>query len=128
MAHLILEYSQGLEGKASVSDLCQGVYEAMKATGLFPLAGIRVRAYPATHAIVADALPENDFLAMTLNVGAGRSKEDLRAAGDRIFAAAQSTLSDVLAEPHFALSMEIRVIDPELSWKDTPIHKRLSKT
>ena len=29
--------------------------------------------------------------------------------------------------PHFALSLEIRETDPELSWKDTPIHARLSR-
>jgi len=31
-----------------------------------------------------------------------------------------------LSEPHFALSLEIKQSNPELSWKDTPIHARLS--
>ena len=127
LAHLILEYSVGLEEKVSVPKICEAGHQAMIGSGLFPLAGIRVRAYRADHAIIADAHADNDFLAITLNVGAGRSTADLRVAGDMIFAATQNLLSEVLNTPHFALSLEIRVINPELSWKDTPIHKRLTK-
>lgn len=127
MPHLSIEYSRGLDARTDMPAFCAALHQAMIDTGLFPLAGIRVRAFAADHAIVADGLPQNDFAAMTLNVGAGRSKDDLRLAGDIIFAAAQTALAPVLATPHFALSLEIRVIDPELSWKDTPIHARLSE-
>lgn len=106
--------------------LCRAAHDAMIAAGIFPLAGIRIRAYRADHWIVADGLDENDFLAMTLSVGAGRTKEALKTAGDLIFAAAREVLAEPLATPHFALSLEIRVIDPDLSWKETPIHARLS--
>lgn len=126
MPHLSIEYSPGLEGRTDMGALCGALHQAMVAAGIFPLAGIRVRAYRADHCIVADGLAENDFAALTLSVGAGRSTEALRAAGDGIFAAAQAALADPLSTPHFALSLEIRVIDPELSWKDTPIHARLS--
>jgi len=126
VAHLSIEYSPGLEARADVQALCLSLHGAMIDTGIFPLAGIRVRAHKADHAIVADGLPENDFAALTLAVGAGRTKDDLRRAGDLIFAAARAALAGPLSTPHFALSLEIRVIDPELSWKDTPIHARLS--
>lgn len=126
MPHLAIEYSAGLTARADMKSICKALYDAMLRAGIFPKAGIRVRAYQADVAIVGDALPENDFMAMTLSVGAGRSTEDLRAAGDLIFAAAQDALSGPLATTHFALSLEIRVINPDLSWKDTPIHTRLS--
>lgn len=126
MPHLHIEYSRTLESRADIAAICRTAHSAMVKTGLFPLAGIRVRAFAADHAIVADGLPESDFLAVTLTVGAGRSTEDLRRAGDAIFAALRAALAGPLATTHFALSMEIRVSDPELSWKDTPIHKRLS--
>ncbi|WP_054302946.1 5-carboxymethyl-2-hydroxymuconate Delta-isomerase [Gemmobacter sp. LW-1] len=126
MPHLSIEYSPGLEVRADVSGLCRALHAAMAAAGIFPLAGIRVRAYRADHCIVADGLPQNDFFAMTLSVGAGRTKAELKAAGDGIFRAAQAALAGPLSTPHFALSLEIRVIDPELSWKDTPIHARLA--
>lgn len=126
MPHLSIEYSPGLEARADMPDLCRALHGAMVATGIFPLAGIRIRAHRADHCIVADGLPQNDFLAMTLSVGAGRATADLKAAGDGIFSAAQAALAGPLSTPHFALSLEIRVADPELSWKDTPIHARLS--
>jgi 5-carboxymethyl-2-hydroxymuconate isomerase len=123
--HLSIEYSPGLGARADVPGLCLALHQAMIDAGIFPLAGLRVRAHKADHAVIADGLPENDFAALTLSVGAGRSKEDLRKAGDLIFATAQRVLTGPLSTPHFALSLEIRVIDPELSWKDTPIHARL---
>ena len=124
MAHLKIEYSAGVE--AHIAALCAGGHAAMIAAGIFPVAGIRVRAYRADHAVVADGLAENDFVAATLSVGAGRTTEALKEAGDRVFAALQDALAGPLSTGHFALSLEIRVIDPALSWKDTPIHARLS--
>ncbi|HSF91573.1 MAG TPA: 5-carboxymethyl-2-hydroxymuconate Delta-isomerase [Paracoccaceae bacterium] len=126
MPHLHIEYSPGLERRTSIADLCRILHAAMLDAEIFPIAGIRVRAFKADFSIVADGLVENDFLAMTLSVGAGRSTEALKAAGDKLFKAAQSALAPELATPHFALSLEIRIINPDLSWKDTPIHTRLS--
>lgn len=124
MAHLHIEYSAGVE--ALIGEACKAGHAAMLTAGIFPTAGIRVRAYRADHAIVADGLAENGFVALTLSVGAGRTTEALKAAGDGVFAAVQGALAGPLATRHFALSLEIRVIDPELSWKDTPIHARLA--
>ncbi|MFV0386801.1 5-carboxymethyl-2-hydroxymuconate Delta-isomerase [Paracoccus sp. (in: a-proteobacteria)] len=126
MPHLRIEYSSGLADRADIAGLCRAVHQAMIGAGIFPLAGIRVRAYAADHAIVADGLPENDFAALTLSVGAGRGKDALAEAGARIMTAAETALAGPLSSPHFALSLEIRVIDPDLSWKNTPIHARLS--
>ncbi|WBU57357.1 5-carboxymethyl-2-hydroxymuconate Delta-isomerase [Paracoccus sediminicola] len=126
MPHLRIEYSRGLARRADIGSLCAGLHRAMVATGIFPLAGIRVRAFAADHAIVADGLAENDFAALTLTVGAGRRKAALAEAGATIMGAAEAALAGPLATPHFALSLEIRVADPDLSWKNTPIHARLS--
>lgn len=126
MPHLRIEYSAGLEDRADMRAVCGAVYAALLDAGIFPKAGIRVRAFRADHAIVGDALPENDFAAMVLTVGAGRSKQALQAAGELIFAAARQELAGPLATTHFALSLEIRVSDPDLSWKETPIHARIS--
>lgn len=127
MPHLHIEYSKGLEAKIDVKALCKALHLGMLASDVFPTAGIRVRAFAADFAIVADGLAENDFLAMTLSVGAGRSTDVLKAEGDTLFAIAQRELASVLAQPYFALSLEIRVSNPDLNWKDTPIHARLSK-
>lgn len=126
MPHLAIEYAPSLDRYAKIGDLCRALHAEMTRIDLFPLAGIRVRAYRADFAIVADGLDQNAFVAMTLNVGAGRTTQELKTAGDRLFAVAQDALAVPLATQHFALSLEIRQIDPELSWKKTPIHARLS--
>lgn len=127
MPHLVIEYSAAVERHVDMADLCTAVHAVMVASPLFPVAGIRVRTYMADHAIVADGHPDNTFVAMTLSVGAGRTTAQLQAAGDALFAAAQKVLAAPLSAPHFALSLEIRVSDPDLTWKDTPIHTRLSQ-
>lgn len=124
MPHLQIEYSAGLE--VLMPDLCRALHGAMAAQAIFPLAGIRVRAFRADHAIIADAHPDNDFAALTLSVGAGRSKAQLQDAGRALFDAGREVLAPLLAKPHLALSLEIRVIDPDPNWKETPIHARLS--
>ena len=126
MAHLAIEYSPGLEARADIAAICRSAHTAIVAAGIFPVAGIRIRAHKSDFSIVADGLQDNDFLAMTMSVGAGRSADQLKAAGDLVFRAVQQELAGPLSTPHFALSLEIRVITPELSWKDTPIHPRLS--
>ena len=128
MPHLHIEYSKGLADQVDVGELVGQLHARMVASAMFPTAGIRVRAFSADHALVADGLAENNFVAMTLSVGAGRAQADLKCEGDQLFSIAQSVLQAPLSQPHFALSLEIREINPDLSWKDTPIHGRLSKS
>lgn len=126
MAHLSIEYSPSFDARGDIASVCKALHGAMIETGIFPLAGIRIRAYRAEYAIIADDDPANAFMALTLSVGSGRSNEMLKSAGDAIFRTAQRAMAELLSTPHFALSLEIRIIDPELSWKDTPIHGRLT--
>lgn len=126
MPHLSIDYSPTLEARVDIKGLCEALHMVLVASDVFPTAGIRVRAHRADHAIVADGHPDNDFLAMTLSVGAGRSTAQLQAGGRALFESGRAYLQAPLATPHFAYSLEIRIIDPELSWKDTPIHARLS--
>ena len=125
MPHLRLEYSPGLEALTQIDELCAALHAAMAATGVFPLAGIRVKAHRCAQVCVADRHPDNHFLALELSVGAGRSKSVLAEAGRAVFEVARAVLAPMLAQPHFMLSMEIREIDPELSWKANPIHARV---
>ena len=127
MPHLHIEYSNGLGSKVDLTKLVKALHAYMLGSDVFPTAGIRVRAFEASHSIVADGAEGTHFMAMTLSVGAGRSTDTLRHEGDQIFAIAQNELATLLAEPYFALSLEILEINPDLSWKDTPIHRRLSK-
>lgn len=125
MPHLRIEYSANLEGMVDLSLLCRNVHDAILNAGPFELGAIRVRAFKADYVAIADLLPNNGFLDMTLRIGAGRTQDEKKAAGDAILAAAEQTLATLLAQPHFALSLDIVEIDPGLSWKKNAMHQRL---
>jgi 5-carboxymethyl-2-hydroxymuconate isomerase len=125
MPHLRVEYSPGLEEQADLEALCGVLHSAMADSGVFPLGGIRVKALRCDRALAGDREAINHFVAMELSVGAGRDKRVLQEAGQGVFEAARGALADLLSAPHFMLSIEIREIDPDLSWKANTVHARL---
>jgi len=125
MAHLIIELSENVAGSLDVGALCERMRGALVEAAIFPIAGIRVRAYCAQACAIADRHERNGFAAMTLVVGHGRTKADLAGAGDTVFAAAREVFADWLADAYFGLSLEIREIDPDLTWKANTIRPRL---
>jgi 5-carboxymethyl-2-hydroxymuconate isomerase len=125
MPHLTVEYSANLDGRADIGALCRGLSRAVLSTGLFEVGAVRVRAVRCAHHAIADQLPENAFVDLNFRIGIGRSLEEKKRAGEAIFAAASEALTPLFETPHFALSLEIREIDPDLSWKRNAIHPRL---
>lgn len=125
MPHVHIEYSANLDAAVDFDAFCRLILKTAMATGLFELGALRVRAFRADACAVADELPENAFIDISLRIGVGRSAEEKKAAGEAIFAAASDFTAGLLAKPHFALSLEIREIDPALSWKKNSIHPRL---
>lgn len=127
MPHLTIQYSANIEPRLSMPDYCACMHEVMLQSGVFPLAGIRVRAFQADHVSIADQLPDNAYIDMVLRMGEGRSVEDRRAVGDTLIETAGEFCSVLMAEPHFALSLEIVEIQKGFSWKKNTMHPRLTK-
>jgi len=100
MPHLIIQYSGNLDDTLKVDKLCEALHQVMLDSGVFPLAGIRVRAFRCDHAEIADRLAENSFVDMVIRMGEGRAAA--------------------------ALSLEIVEISREFSWKTNPMHARLN--
>lgn len=125
MPHLTVEYSANLDGRADLDALCGALLETVLETGLFEIGAVRVRALRADHYAIADRLPENAFVDLSLRIGKGRSAEDKKRTGEMLFAAAGKVLAPLFETPYFALSLEICEIDAELSWKKNAIHPRL---
>lgn len=125
MPHLSIEYSANLEETADIAALCRAAHKAVLDSGLFEVGAVRVRAFAATHSAIADLLGENGFVDMSLRIGRGRSMAEKKQVGEAIFAAAGEILGDLFKTPHFALSLEIREIDGDLSWKKNAMHARL---
>lgn len=125
MPHLAIEYSANLEGRTDMGALCERLLKTVLETGLFEIGAVRVRAFRADHYAIADKLPENAFVDLNFRIGKGRTAEEKKRTGEAIFAAAIDVLDPLFDTPHFALSLEIREIDAELSWKKNAIHPRL---
>ena len=128
MPHFTYEYSANLEDRLDLGALCERTLEAALATGFFEIGAVRVRALRCDYYAVADKLPENAFLDLSLRLGAGRSQEDRKRIGEAIFSAVSDFCGPLFETPHFALSFEMREIDPDLSWKKNAIHPRLRKS
>lgn len=125
MPHFTIEYSANLDACVDFDRLCRTIHKTILDTGLFEIGAIRVRTIRSTHYAVADLLSENGFIDMAFRIGRGRSDADKKATGTAIFEAATEELAPLFATPHFALSLEVREIDPDLSWKKNAIHPRL---
>jgi 5-carboxymethyl-2-hydroxymuconate isomerase len=125
MPHISIEYSANLDAKIDMAALCGDVKRTLLATGLFELGAVRVRAFGAGSYAITDDHPANAFVDVSVRMGAGRSDADKKRLGEALFALLGERFAAELAEPHFALSLEIREIDPELSWKKNSMHARL---
>lgn len=125
MPHFSFEYSANLEGRIDIDALCRVIAAAALETGVYEVGGVRIRAIRCDHYVVADGVPENAFIDMSLRMGTGRTAEDKKRAGDHIFNAVATHLAKLYETPHFALSLEIREIDPVFVWRKNGMHARL---
>ncbi len=125
MPHIMIDYSANLEDRVDVAALCAALRDAAAETGVFPLAGIRVRATACTHVVIADGDPRHGFLDISVRLRGGRTLEARKAATAHIFAAAEAFTAEVMDTTPFMLSLEMRDIDPELSPKASSIRKYL---
>lgn len=126
MPHFHIDYSPNMEDRLDIAGLCQVVRDAAVESGIFPLAGIRVRATACSHVVMADGNPEHGFVDLSLRLRAGRSQADKERATALIFAAMEDFCAPVMRQSSFMLSMEMRDIDPALSPKASSIRKHLS--
>ena len=74
MPHIILDYSANLDPMLDMHGLCLALKDAAAATGIFPAAGIRVRAHAATHSVVADGDPKHGYIDISIRLAAGRTQ------------------------------------------------------
>lgn len=125
MPHFTIEYSANLEQRLDVAKFCEELRQTALETGIFETGAVRVRAIRCEHYAIADADPENAFLDVSLRIGSGRDLETRQRVGDRIFQAMAALLYPLFEGRHFALSFEIREIDPQLSYRKNSIHERL---
>ncbi|KIC18629.1 MULTISPECIES: 5-carboxymethyl-2-hydroxymuconate Delta-isomerase [unclassified Leisingera] len=127
MPHITLDYSANMEARTDIAALCCHLRQAAAATGVFPLAGIRVRAFAANHTSIADGDDRHGYLDISIRLRAGRDLDTRKRAAQAVFEAAQSFLEPAMRQHSIALSLEMRNIDPELSPKCGTIRDHMQK-
>ena len=125
MPHIMLDYSANMEERADIAALCHHLRRAAIDTGVFPMPGIRVRAFAATHVSIADGDPTHGYIDISVRLREGRDQQTREAAVQAIFEAAKDFLQPALKTHSIALSVEMRNIDASLSPKTGTIRDHL---
>jgi 5-carboxymethyl-2-hydroxymuconate isomerase len=127
MAHIVIEYSAGLRDRLALPELLSAVHQAALASGVFPIGGLRTRAYEAQHYVIADGHPDNAFVHLSLKVGHGRDIETRKRACEAIFDAACRQLGPICEAQPLAISLEMQEIDPVLTFKKNNLHEHVKR-
>jgi 5-carboxymethyl-2-hydroxymuconate isomerase len=90
MPHCVILYTPNLEAKVQMPALCRKLADAMltiqdeSGKQVFPTGGTRVLAYPAAHFAVADGKQDYGFMYLNVRMGAGRTAQTQKSAGDTL--------------------------------------------
>jgi 5-carboxymethyl-2-hydroxymuconate isomerase len=127
LPHIVLEYSANLSAQLDFAALLESLRDSALATGVFPLGGIRIRAYQADHYLIADGHPDNAFVHIMLRVGHGRDLQTRKRACEAIFATACEFLQPLYDRLPLGVSLEMQEIDAVLTAKKNNLHEYVER-
>ena len=122
MPHFIAECTDNIREEADLPGLFAKVNEALAATGIFPIGGIRSRAHWLDTWQMADGKHDYAIVHMTLKIGAGRSLESREEVGEMLFALIKTHFAALMASRYLALSFELDELHPTLNYKQNNVH------
>ncbi len=127
MAHVTVEYTGNLAAEFDLHGLLSMIAAHMReeASGVFPVGGIRVRAYRLDDYVIADgACLDDGFINVEVKMGAGRDPSFRQAYFNALFGRIRELLEPVFSRRPLALSMYVSEVE---GWKHNSIHHRLEK-
>ena len=128
MPHLTFEYTDNLHADGNIPALLKKANQVLiDQGGVFPIGGIRSRAIRLTDYCVADGTVDDAFVHATLKIGAGRSEEQKKKAGDELFQMISEHFAAIYQQRTLALSLEIVEFSEAGTWKQNNIHARYKK-
>lgn len=122
MPHLVILYTPNLESRCDMSRLCRDLADTMVAQrdahgqAVFPVGGVRVLAYPAAHAAVADGgaagraaggSGDYGFVYLNLRMGPGRSAAVHQAVGQALSEVAQAFFNPIMGDQAIGVTLQI---------------------
>ena len=126
MPHVVIECSANLDDLVDLDDVVRQLHESALSTGVFPLGGIRTRVHVVDHYRIADGNPANAFAHVEMAIGQGRDLATRRRAAETVFHALCAAMDRAAAGRPLALSLELRELERETSFRRNNIHDRLT--
>jgi 5-carboxymethyl-2-hydroxymuconate isomerase len=127
LPHLIVEYSANIEERIALDALLDKLHTCALATGVFPLGGLRIRAYRVDAYRIADKAPDNGFVHLTALIGHGRPLDVQQRAAEELFAVLTKHLEALYAESPLALSLNVQEFHPVLNFKKNNLHEYVKR-
>jgi 5-carboxymethyl-2-hydroxymuconate isomerase len=112
-AHIVIEHSSNLRRQLNLPKFVEAIRQAALATGIFPLGGMRTRAYESEPDCSTHCPRDNTFVHLCVRVGQGRDHATCRQACEEIFAAACEQLREVHARAPLGISVEMQERDAD---------------
>ena len=129
MPHLVLLYTARLDADVDFDTLCRDLADTMLAQrddegrAVFPPGGVRVFAYPAPHAAVADSQRDYGFVYLNLRMAAGRTPSVHARCGQALLASARSHFDALMASGRYVgLTLQIDEGHEVFDAKHSTIH------
>lgn len=86
-----------IDCSANLAALCRALHDAAVEAGVFPLAGVRLRAMACDHWVIADGDPQHAVPDISVRLRGGRPDAVKARATAHLFAAAKAFCADLLA-------------------------------
>ena len=113
MPHCVILYTPNIETRTEVGALCRKLADTMltirdeAGKQVFPTGGTRVLAYPAAHYAVADGEEDYAFVYINVRMGAGRSADVQRQAGDQLLEVVKEHFAPIFAQELIGITLQI---------------------
>lgn len=128
MPHLVILYTGNLEPQTDMTALCRRLADTMlgvrdeQGQQVYPIGGVRVLAYPATHYAVADGQRDYAFVYLNLRMGRGRTPAVKQRAGEALLAATRSHFEPLFATRYIGVTLQIDEGQEVFDAKHSTIH------
>ncbi len=126
MPNVVVEYTDNIKAEADIPGLLKVIARTVieAGQGVFPTAGIRVRALELKDYVIADDDPEYAFVSLTVRVAKGRSEEDKARTFGAVWEAVKAHLAPVYARRFMAINMDVEEFGDRLAYKQNRLHEK----
>lgn len=121
MPHIVIEYSEGAGSRIDIPGLVKAVHRSVRDSGAVKPNAVRTFAREATHSLVADEHPANQFVQIILRIAPGRTPGEKRAILQTVYDAAEGVARPALDEGRCALRADLIQSDPDFAIHETTL-------